>query len=402
MRVNTNKQFDLFWANYGSRIIRGFKTFLSLVMIGITGITYLLFEDTRDPIYAVIGVSLLGVGLWVLLQEYESLKNYEAIALPLVSGLFIFLLFMEQGLDEIVLKSEIAYLQIRTSVIISTNLLTYLYVLKFILGIIFLLPLTLDALKNEGLNWGTPLILASTGALLLVFSSWQLFQGEIGMPYRFDVREYQGTETLLKPPLELLFSYLYILLYVAGLIIVVFAVFSLRKQKIDLKNAFPLLLVGGSFMLVSFWHFIQGIAGLGTHLLNYNLGYVHFPSGRHITTPSAVTIDARCSGIHSFTIFITCFYLTFLYIGRHVEKKRLAIALGIGTFGTLTCNWIRLVIIYLAGYYYGYDAMNTAHDNAGLVVFLIWMVIFWIYALDYLNIRQNVEKTDAIETSQEI
>ncbi|MFX0208049.1 MAG: archaeosortase/exosortase family protein [Candidatus Hodarchaeota archaeon] len=401
MRIDTNKQISLLLANHAPWIIRGLKTFLSIILIGITGLNYILFADTRDPIYAVIGVSLLGVGLWILLQEYESLRQYEAIILPFISGLFIFLLFMEQGLDEIVLKSEIAYIQIRTSVIISTNVLVYLYILTFILGILLLIPFGLTVLKNKSPNNNTPMLLVPVGILFILISSWNIIQGVLGMPYRFEVREYQGTETLLRPPLELMFSNFYILFLEVGLILIVITVHFLRIQKIDQNNAVTPLVIGSTLILISFWHLIQGISGLGSHLLDSNYGYVSFPAGGHVTTPRTVTIDARCSGIHSFTIFITCFYLTFLYIGRHVEKKRLAIALTIGTFGTLSCNWLRLIFIYLVGYYYGSEPMYEAHDYAGLVIFLIWMVIFWIYALDYLKIRQNVEEGETVEMLSE-
>ena len=96
-------------------------------------------------------------------------------------------------------------------------------------------------------------------------------------------------------------------------------------------------------------------------------GSVLFPAESNV---SGVTINSACSGIHSFVIFVSCFYIAILYIGRLSTVGRIAVALLIGTIGTLAGNWLRIAIVLLTGYYTDFRTMMFVHDYAGLVVFL--------------------------------
>lgn len=99
--------------------------------------------------------------------------------------------------------------------------------------------------------------------------------------------------------------------------------------------------------------------------------------------PGALVNEA-CSGIHSFLIFMSTFTLVMLYLGWDAPKRKLALSFCIGLAGTLTSNWVRLVMVYVAGYFLGSKMMLDVHTYAGLVVFLLWMAIFWNYAINYL------------------
>jgi len=149
-------------------------------------------------------------------------------------------------------------------------------------------------------------------------------------------------------------------------------------------------------------------------LLNYEADYAFYETADgdqmgiiYLENPSkvsAIYIDARCSGVHSTTIFLIVFAIMILYIGRHASsKKRVGISFLIGGIGTLTTNWIRLTIISLTGYYYGYNTMMRVHDYLGFLLFLLWMTIFWYFAINYMLKESNEEEEEkkTITTTEE-
>jgi exosortase/archaeosortase family protein len=89
-------------------------------------------------------------------------------------------------------------------------------------------------------------------------------------------------------------------------------------------------------------------------------------------------IGAPSSGIASITIFVALFAL------MHLDFRppwRMALYLFLfGILGTTLQNILRLVLIILAGYHFGYEAMAMVHDYAGYVLFPLWYMAFvYIY-----------------------
>jgi len=147
------------------------------------------------------------------------------------------------------------------------------------------------------------------------------------------------------------------------------------------------------------------------HLLNYEADYTFYKTADgdqmgiiYLENPSkvsAIYIDARCSGVHSTIIFLIVFALMILYIGRHVSsQKRVGISFLIGGIGTLTTNWIRLTIIALTGYYYGHNKMMYVHDYLGFLLFLLWMTIFWYFAINYMLKESKEEEKEETTTEK--
>ena len=121
------------------------------------------------------------------------------------------------------------------------------------------------------------------------------------------------------------------------------------------------------------------------------IGLVTFPANAKTT---GAYVDAACSGIHSFLIFMSTFTLVMLYLGWDAPRKKLGISFGIGLAGTLTSNWVRLIMVYSAGYFLGQDEMMFVHHYAGLAVFLLWMAVFWNSAINYILPPQEKDSTN--------
>lgn len=88
----------------------------------------------------------------------------------------------------------------------------------------------------------------------------------------------------------------------------------------------------------------------------------------------SVFIDAACSGSASMTIFIAIFALMMLDI--RLPGKSALYMLAFGLMGTTAQNVLRIVVLILAGHYYGPYGILTAHSYAGYVLFPSWYVVF--------------------------
>ena len=109
-------------------------------------------------------------------------------------------------------------------------------------------------------------------------------------------------------------------------------------------------------------------------------------------------IDARCAGSDSLAIFLAIFGL--MVIDRKPQNKLLILLLIFGVIGTYLQNFVRLLLLFVAGYYYGADALWAVHDYASYVLFPVWFLGFSIIYIRYSKKSGN----SAIErmTSTEI
>lgn len=91
-----------------------------------------------------------------------------------------------------------------------------------------------------------------------------------------------------------------------------------------------------------------------------------------------VSIGAPSSGLASMTVFIALFSLMSLDV--RPPWKTWIYLFFLGVIGTSLQNILRLILIILAGYSYGYEALTMVHDYAGYVIFPLWYTFFaYIY-----------------------
>jgi len=137
---------------------------------------------------------------------------------------------------------------------------------------------------------------------------------------------------------------------------------------------------------------------------------------------SSIGIDARCSGIHSLTIFIAIFLLMLFEARKRLKwskyrtisdlkdlrnkngikgvfgKNGSEALLGVGvTFslnflrvisillagmiGTYLVNILRVTIIFVVNYYKEWGVAGPIHNYLGYVFLMIWVPIFWLFIL---------------------
>jgi len=106
----------------------------------------------------------------------------------------------------------------------------------------------------------------------------------------------------------------------------------------------------------------------------------------------SVFINAACSGSASLTLFIAIFILMMLDIRLPVNTALSMFFFGLA--GTSVQNIIRLIILLLAGYYYGSGALWTAHLYAGYIIFPVWFAFF---VLIYLRAYKKKKQVGEIE-----
>jgi len=87
-------------------------------------------------------------------------------------------------------------------------------------------------------------------------------------------------------------------------------------------------------------------------------------------------ISTGCAGLDSLFLFISGF-LAFVLVENQKLDRRLSAALVLGVLTAYFANLLRMTIIIEAGIYYGRDAMLAVHENAGTLIFLGWIALFW-------------------------
>lgn len=101
-----------------------------------------------------------------------------------------------------------------------------------------------------------------------------------------------------------------------------------------------------------------------------------------------VFITSACSGIYSFAIFASAFAAFVL-----TEQRRLTMRVGaffaLGILFAYVANVLRMVVIMYIGYRFdtpeqGLQSLIVAHSNAGWIIFLLWIGLFWLLLFRFL------------------
>ncbi len=87
-------------------------------------------------------------------------------------------------------------------------------------------------------------------------------------------------------------------------------------------------------------------------------------------------IATSCSGVYSFAIFTSAF-LAFAASEFREWDRRLKWFLAIGIVAAYVANLLRMYIIVMVGHLYGSDALMWAHANAGWLIYMAWVSVFW-------------------------
>ncbi|MFC2059419.1 exosortase/archaeosortase family protein, partial [Chloroflexota bacterium] len=112
----------------------------------------------------------------------------------------------------------------------------------------------------------------------------------------------------------------------------------------------------------------------------------------HLTSsagePITTTVTAGCAGPATMGVFIALFALMMLDIP--LPPKRAAVLFLLGALGTWVQSFLRLIILMLAGYFWGEDALWTAHSYSIYILFPLWYLLFaYIYFRQVRNLPQS-------------
>jgi exosortase/archaeosortase family protein len=102
----------------------------------------------------------------------------------------------------------------------------------------------------------------------------------------------------------------------------------------------------------------------------------------------AVQVTPLCGGFLSVLMFMAAFGLVTVDVGRSLGVWRLALLLASGTVMTVVAAILRVFVVVLVGFYWGWDALTLAHTYLGYVLFLSVASIFW-----YLSLRWSKHLT---------
>ena len=134
---------------------------------------------------------------------------------------------------------------------------------------------------------------------------------------------------------------------------------------------------------------VVAIAGvLGVHasaVLDTSSGgitnYINYDYGGHTIT---LGVGPTCSGLYSAGLFFSAF-LAFVLVRYKKIDRRILLGLGIGLAVTWLSNIFRMVVTVLVGSIWGHPALATFHNYFGIIAFVIFISIFWVLILRWLD-----------------
>ena len=96
-------------------------------------------------------------------------------------------------------------------------------------------------------------------------------------------------------------------------------------------------------------------------------------------SPIHLSIVSDCTGIWSLGTFTVTVIIVLSSFPASFTKKSLLL-ITIGYLGTIVANLTRIVLIALAGYFFGPSGViEDVHIHIGWIVFSAWLIIFWYY-----------------------
>jgi exosortase/archaeosortase family protein len=127
-----------------------------------------------------------------------------------------------------------------------------------------------------------------------------------------------------------------------------------------------------------------GILSLFMSGVTYSFESVYRPI---VMTPSFSGIIARsCSGIIGLSLFALLFGLILVMDWRRINKGKAIASFVVGLAGIVFINIIRITSLFLVGIYVSREfALGLFHTNIGLVLFLLYFLIFEFYTYNWLR-----------------
>ena len=114
------------------------------------------------------------------------------------------------------------------------------------------------------------------------------------------------------------------------------------------------------------------------------------------SSETVIGIDARCSGIHSLTVFLGVLIFMLIWSRKYLRWNYKILLITIfGLIGTYILNIIRVIIILIIAHHRGWEIAEPIHNYIGYGILALWVPIFWIIAQRWCA---KAKETDKIES----
>lgn len=189
---------------------------------------------------------------------------------------------------------------------------------------------------------------------------------------------------------------LFYAVYVLGLTLIFF-----NAQELKEFASFFFLVVAGGFSpyisewleyviqpfvpnFVVFFYLVLRLFGIPAVISSPNVILLERANGR-----LPVSFEAGCIGIQSFWVFSIIAVVTML---EETASRRTKVLWSIGgVIGTFLVNTIRVSLIAVIIFYYGYENWGVIHSVIGYSMFLLWLVFFLAVFSKRAQIRKRMQ-----------
>jgi exosortase/archaeosortase family protein len=175
---------------------------------------------------------------------------------------------------------------------------------------------------------------------------------------------------------------------------------------------FPLL-IGAVFMTWMAWdtglheYLVNSSYGSGLAVIARNVAVfvldligIHATNvGNQIILPASSKVQSfdvanSCSGADTTILFLGAFSLLLADVGRRslTSKRKIVVCFALGALGTYLTAIMRIPLLGIIGYYFGYGTMETFHMYSGYLIFLASIAIFWWLSLRWIGTKRKLKK----------
>jgi exosortase/archaeosortase family protein len=99
-----------------------------------------------------------------------------------------------------------------------------------------------------------------------------------------------------------------------------------------------------------------------------------------------VSISTPCSGIVSLNYFMIAIVVMLIVNWKEIDFKKALFVVPLGIIGMFMINVLRVFLLLIIGAYYSQEvAMGIFHTSAGMILFIIYFGIFWLYGWKYMR-----------------
>ena len=142
----------------------------------------------------------------------------------------------------------------------------------------------------------------------------------------------------------------------------------------------------------SYGSFLAGITVKFSVYILDTAGYHVSSAGNEIIFPGDSKVQSfdvlnACSGADTTILFLAAFVLMLADQGRKASVQKLAVCFVCGGIGTYLVSMMRVPLLGIVGYHYGYDTLETYHMYSGYLIFLVSIMAFWYLSLRWINRR---------------